>query len=141
MSVIESMPAFHRSGRETQPRFWLEAARETCSRRRTRQHIPLSGIEGRALAVLPPQLVQQPLELRRQTGRFGSQILSQPFSDRLADRRAGGTVDLLVSVDISVGHCRSRFAFISMRSHQMITPNQVRQHQIVSDFVADMPFR
>jgi hypothetical protein len=71
------------------------------------------------LAILRPQFIQQVLQVRRQTGRFGSQTQPQPVSYRLADRRAGGTVDLLVSVDISVGHFSSRFAFISLRSHQI----------------------
>jgi hypothetical protein len=141
MSVIESMRAFHRSGRQTQPRFWPETARETCSRRRIPQTDPAIEDLGAALALLRPQFVQQVLEVGRQTGRFGHQILPQPVSDRLADRRAGCTIDLLVSVDVSVGHCSSRFAFISMQSHQMITPDQVRQHQIVSDFVDHVRFR
>jgi hypothetical protein len=58
-----------------------------------------------ALAVLQPQLVQQLLEVGRETGRFGNQILPQPVSDDFADHRAGRAVDLLVSVDILVGHC------------------------------------
>jgi hypothetical protein len=94
-----------------------------------------------ALAILQLQLLQQVPEVGGQTARFGNQILPQPVSDRLANRRAGGTVDLLVSVGIRVGHCSSCFGFISMQSHRVITSGQVRQHGIVSDFVARMRFR
>jgi hypothetical protein len=69
------------------------------------------------LAILQAQFVQQVLEVGRQTGTFRNQILPQPVSDSPADRRAGRTVDWLVFVVVSVGHCSSRFAFISSRSH------------------------
>src|ERR1700704_1382102 len=74
-----------------------------------------------ALTILQLQLLQQVPEVGGQTARFGNQILPQPVSDRLANRRAGGTVDLLVSVGILVGHCSSRFGFISMQSHRVTT--------------------
>jgi hypothetical protein len=103
----------------------------------------MSLIEGLAadVAVLQPQFVQEVLEMWGQTSGVGSQILPQPVSDSLADRRAGGAIDVLVSVSIRVGHCSSRFGFMSTRSHQMITPNQVLQLRIVSDFVGQMAFR
>jgi hypothetical protein len=83
------------------------------------KHIPLLKVSQAALAILQSQLVHQVLKLGRQNGRFGNQILPQPVSDGLADLRAGRTVDLLVFIDISVGHCISRLAFISARSHQI----------------------
>jgi hypothetical protein len=60
-----------------------------------------------ALGVLQQQLVQQVLEMGWQTGRLGSQVLPQPVSDNLADRRAGRTVDVHGSIGVSVGHCGS----------------------------------
>src|SRR5258708_17974513 len=114
MSVIESMRAFHRSGRQTQPRFL--SGKGTRSVQPTAKAAVVDGL-GTALVVLQPQFVQQLLEMGRQTGRsgrFGNEILPQPLSDSLADRCAGRTVDF-VSIAISVGHYRFRLAFISIR--------------------------
>jgi hypothetical protein len=71
------------------------------------------------LHVLQPQFVEQVLEMGRQTDWFGSQVPPQPLADSLADRRTGRTVDLLGSVDVSVGHYGFRFAFSSIGWHRV----------------------
>jgi hypothetical protein len=64
-------------------------------------------------AVLLPQLIHQVLEIRRQFGIFGSEVLPQPFADAAAYRSAGGAIDLFVALVDSVGHRGFRFALIA----------------------------
>ena len=101
MSDIESMRAFHRSGRKTQPVYErIPPARSAYAeniRKLVRGHQA-------ALVVPPAQFIHQMLEVGRQTRRLRTKVLLQPFADGVTDRSAHLSVDVHAALGDSAIH-------------------------------------
>jgi hypothetical protein len=69
-------------------------------------------------AVLPLQLIDQVLERGGQFGRFGTNVLLQPFTDATTNRSAGSAIDLFTALVDSVGHREFRPAFVAIDWHE-----------------------
>ncbi|MGY4624928.1 hypothetical protein [Bradyrhizobium sp. USDA 4486] len=89
--MMESMRPCHRKAPRTQPVFlWLSDSKA-------------ARIKSMRIAVAPPQLVEEMLEMRRQP-RFGADALLEPFTHGIANRAAGAPVNLFAVMGRRANH-------------------------------------
>jgi hypothetical protein len=109
MSVIESMPAFHRRRSQTQP----------CSIDENAAVIVRYAERRSVAALLTLQLFDQVPQAGGQLGIFRAKILPQPFADRPANRKAGRTIEFFAAI-VDGRHLEFRFAFVGGHEQQVI---------------------